>query len=988
MTRRRVRKNFGNAKRRRGPNRVLRLALEPLEARRLLAGLNVSVFLDHNNSRSFDSGDAVAAGRLVYLDLNRNGVQDTSDPFATTDSDGIAYFADLLPGDYSVALSSGNVNDRQTTPTGPQATGVVLAGPASALLVTRDLTNAWSLDDQGRGERVLGIDSPISHVDFGSGLVTSLQVSGNEFWLITERQAAQRLTHFDIISGQHISQSIMGLNGRSISKLIQAGSQVVAQLEGTAGIQLAPLSLVHGVPTVGAAVQMPGLKALAGSSNSNEIVVVRSSSPAEWTLSKLSATNFDPIATQSLTASVGEVSFSHDGSHVLTAQTAGGIGVYGSEQLTKVAFLAEAMSPVLATSEDGRFVTGSSHSTGELIVWNQSTWLPTGRTTLPASATDFVVSASGDTLLAATSAGVLRTDLAHAAAIEVAVHEGSITETSIGVRTLGINAPPPSPTLAVSLHEDSVAAGELRSEIIDIDGDEVWFSTLSSPENGRLELSADGRWSYHPHPNFFGVDRAWIKAYDGQATSEFSVQFDVVPVDDPPTDILIDLSPIPENATAGTDVGSLAVIDIDSSPSYQFTISDPRFVIEQGRLVVAAGARFDYEAEPTVYLHIVASENSTDGYQITTIADIQILDVAEPPTEIFITSEPIPENDPGAVVGVISLPDSASISDYTFSISDDRFELVDGQLQLKPGIAIDYEASDTIYVAIAITASSGETATSTVTVNVANRNDAPTGIEISLNTVTERTPGQIIGSVVVVDQDQEYYNYTVSDPRFEVVGGMLRLKEGESLSKSTDGSLSLSVSASSAAGATVTQRVVVDVKDKPPAFQNPNEPRDVNGDGKITPLDALLILNHLNRYGPRVILPESKPGAEGESPYMFDVNGDGRVTPIDVLIIINYLNRRARDGSTVPTTTPTAAPETVSPTVEEVNDPPQTTVTSTLEGVNDPPPLVLPEGEAAFATSFGMACPAFEPESDLADADGELESLLEQISRERLRTLN
>ena len=37
--------------------RPIRLVLEPLEARRLLAGLNVSVFIDQDGSRSVDIAD-------------------------------------------------------------------------------------------------------------------------------------------------------------------------------------------------------------------------------------------------------------------------------------------------------------------------------------------------------------------------------------------------------------------------------------------------------------------------------------------------------------------------------------------------------------------------------------------------------------------------------------------------------------------------------------------------------------------------------------------------------------------------------------------------------------------------------------------------------------------------------------------------------------------------------------------------------------------
>jgi len=64
---------------------------------------------------------------------------------------------------------------------------------------------------------------------------------------------------------------------------------------------------------------------------------------------------------------------------------------------------------------------------------------------------------------------------------------------------------------------------------------------------------------------------------------------------------------------------------------------------------------------------------------------------------------------------------------------------------------------------------------------------------------------------------------------------------------------------------------------------------DVSGDGQATPLDALMVINELNRrsqFSNRLV-------GEGESSTetsKFDVNLDGYVTPLDILIVINHLN--------------------------------------------------------------------------------------------------
>lgn len=75
-------------------------------------------------------------------------------------------------------------------------------------------------------------------------------------------------------------------------------------------------------------------------------------------------------------------------------------------------------------------------------------------------------------------------------------------------------------------------------------------------------------------------------------------------------------------------------------------------------------------------------------------------------------------------------------------------------------------------------------------------------------------------------------------------------------------------------------------------WQNPVMAGDTNEDGFITPIDALWIVNELNRNEARE-LPTVSPMAA--SPY-YDVSGDNFITPFDVLLIVNELSRSASLG--------------------------------------------------------------------------------------------
>ncbi len=71
-----------------------------------------------------------------------------------------------------------------------------------------------------------------------------------------------------------------------------------------------------------------------------------------------------------------------------------------------------------------------------------------------------------------------------------------------------------------------------------------------------------------------------------------------------------------------------------------------------------------------------------------------------------------------------------------------------------------------------------------------------------------------------------------------------------------------------------------------PNWQNEREPLDVNADGRISPQDALIVINYLNTGRTRDL-----PSSGLVPPPFIDVNGDRRVSPQDALLVINRLNQ-------------------------------------------------------------------------------------------------
>ncbi len=71
---------------------------------------------------------------------------------------------------------------------------------------------------------------------------------------------------------------------------------------------------------------------------------------------------------------------------------------------------------------------------------------------------------------------------------------------------------------------------------------------------------------------------------------------------------------------------------------------------------------------------------------------------------------------------------------------------------------------------------------------------------------------------------------------------------------------------------------------------NDSLPQDVNGDGVVTALDALLVINDLNRNESRMLTHGERDGPS------IDVNDDGAVSALDALLVINTLSRQSPDG--------------------------------------------------------------------------------------------
>lgn len=75
-------------------------------------------------------------------------------------------------------------------------------------------------------------------------------------------------------------------------------------------------------------------------------------------------------------------------------------------------------------------------------------------------------------------------------------------------------------------------------------------------------------------------------------------------------------------------------------------------------------------------------------------------------------------------------------------------------------------------------------------------------------------------------------------------------------------------------------------------YQNQSNRLDVNGDGFVSPIDVLQLVNYVNTNGSSAL---PFPPASSGPPYL-DVNGDGFASVLDILQVINYINSQTNGG--------------------------------------------------------------------------------------------
>jgi hypothetical protein len=309
------------------------------------------------------------------------------------------------------------------------------------------------------------------------------------------------------------------------------------------------------------------------------------------------------------------------------------------------------------------------------------------------------------------------------------------------------NAPSMGANTTFSFTEDTPASFGIGAPT-DPDGDSLTVTVQSIPTGGTLTLS-DGtvlsvgstitlseleNLIFTPGENLNSavntIGDLVLTVTDGNGGSDSATYtFTVTAVNDAPSDITLSTLSIDENS-AGAIVGSITSTDIDSTSSiYTISGDDATFfeITSDGSLKLKDNVSADFESKNSYSITITATD--PDGATFSKSFTVSVTDVNDAPTAITISSLVFDENVLGASIGTITVSDSDSSDDFTYTISGndkDFFEVVNGTLKLIDTAAADYEAKSSFSITITATDSAGTSVSENLTLLVNDLADPET----------------------------------------------------------------------------------------------------------------------------------------------------------------------------------------------------------------------------------------------------------------------
>lgn len=369
---------------------------------------------------------------------------------------------------------------------------------------------------------------------------------------------------------------------------------------------------------------------------------------------------------------------------------------------------------------------------------------------------------------------------------------------------------------------------------------------------------------------------------------------------------------IPENSAGSTTVGSVQAPDRDNADQvrYRFVGTPPElFTIDSntGRIAVKTSAALDYELRDSYQFFVEAYDNGAPPLATASSVLVVLDDVNEfVPTidsnAIFVSEKQRPD----IAFAKVQASDLDTKQKLTFSLpqTENRFRIdpSTGELSLTRAGIFDFEQSRVDSVVVRVTDTGGRFGDRTVTVNVTDANDPPTSATVKTTQVLSNITDLDFGPISIFDQDVgQTYTIQSLDDRFSIQNGQLMLASGKALSETDPLLITVPIVATEVGLNPTSFQLSIGLTRlaNPRPWQNRSNALNVDRSkpeegNLVDPRDVLVVINASNskQLGK---LPSPRPASTLEQSDL-DADGDGFLTPLDVLVIVNFLNGASGSG--------------------------------------------------------------------------------------------
>ena len=314
--------------------------------------------------------------------------------------------------------------------------------------------------------------------------------------------------------------------------------------------------------------------------------------------------------------------------------------------------------------------------------------------------------------------------------------------------------------------EENVTIGTVVGEISVVDGGDSAISEFNLSDTTTFEVNGSGviktkvALDYETTTEY----NLTVTATNGAGVSEeVNVTIHILDVADIVPTLEEFNTSIEENATVGTIVGAVTVVDAGDSAISAFDLNDTTTFEINASGVIKTKVALDYETTTEYNLTVTATNGAGESDEVN--VTIHILNVADivPTLEEFNTS--IEENATvGTVLGSVTVVDAGDSAIHEFNLSDATTFEVNGSGVIKTKVALDYETTTEYNLTVTATNGAGVSDEVNVTIHIIDIADiVPTLHDTNLSVEENATADTVLGSVTVDSiGDSNITEYTLS----------------------------------------------------------------------------------------------------------------------------------------------------------------------------------------------------------------------------------